>query len=366
MGAIPSAFVEGGAGEQAAQAYFEILDQTEKELVEAAKRGGGGDGGGDGPEEGRHRSRTRSPGGRRSGDSPRSTSPHGRGRSHTRSASPDDEPNTKRRKVNDALLHWVVEDIIAESTLSPQLVQTRKQLIEYARDPKYVLGTILNSTRHDSFPESEWLALIKGQAVDLNKVITSQFSVAHERQHAERIGDGVQLLFGSSTPTKTVSTQSEWITAWNKAAEATAFIFPHRRKELEVYRQYIMDLFTSSAEYVHERIILLDRKLRNEAAGRRDLELSDCARFSHWERSFLNDNGAAYLESKPKAKDTPGRGGSNNGGGSGDNKSKEPCRRFNNERCPSSKATCRYAHVCSRCKRNHPFPKCDRPSAVSE
>jgi hypothetical protein len=218
-----------------------------------------------------------------------------------------------------------------------------------------------------SFPESEWLAIIKGQAIDLNKVITGQFSVAHERQHAESIGDGIQLLFGSSTPTKTVSTQSEWITAWTKAAEATAFVFPHRRRELEVYRQYVMDLFTSSADFVHERIILLDRKLRNEAAGRRDLELSDCARFGHWERSFLNDNGAAYLESKPKAKDTSKRGGgSNGGGGDSQKKSAEPCRRFNDEHCPSNKATCRYAHVCSRCKRNHPLPKCDRPPAVPE
>lgn len=39
MQTLPSAFVEGGSGEQAAQSYFEILDQTEKELAEAAKCG---------------------------------------------------------------------------------------------------------------------------------------------------------------------------------------------------------------------------------------------------------------------------------------------------------------------------------------
>ncbi|KAJ7356575.1 hypothetical protein DFH08DRAFT_688781, partial [Mycena albidolilacea] len=344
MQAIPTAFVEGGAGERAAHSCFEILDQIEKELAEAAARGSGG--------------------------ARRSESPQGGngGRRHSRSTSPHDESNPKRRRINDALLHWVVEDIIVEATLSPELVQTRKQLIEYSRDPKYVLGTILNSTRHMSFPKSEWLAIIKGQAIDLNKVITGQFSIAHERQHVESIGDGIQLLFGSSTPTKTVSMQSEWITAWTKVAEATAFVFPHRRRELEVYRQYVMDLFTSSANFVHERIILLDRKLRNEAVGRRDLELSDCTRFGHWERSFLNDNGAAYLESKPKVKDTSKRGGGSNSGGGGDSqkKSAEPCRRFNDEHCPSNKATCCYAHVCSRCKRNHPLPKCDRPAAVPE
>ncbi|KAJ7124835.1 hypothetical protein C8R43DRAFT_1135511 [Mycena crocata] len=42
MQAIPSAFVENGAGEKAAQAYFDIIDQTEKELIAAAERGGAG------------------------------------------------------------------------------------------------------------------------------------------------------------------------------------------------------------------------------------------------------------------------------------------------------------------------------------
>jgi hypothetical protein len=385
MQAIPSAFVEGGSGQKAAEAYFEILEQVAKELADAADRGGG-----------RGRSRSRSPnGGRREhsrsaspdgghGGRPRSASPNGGGRrnSHSRSRSrslggrggrgsrspsPPDEPGPKRRRVDDSKLPWVVDDYLFEAALSPNLAKTRSQLIEFSRDVKYVLGTILNSTRHISFPESEWAAIVKGQAVDLNKVITSQYSVSHDRQHAESIGDGVQLLFGSSTPTKTVTNQAEWITAWNKTADATIFVFPHRRHELDAYRQYIMDLFSSSGEHVHERIILLDRKLRNEAAGRRDLELSDCRHFSHWERSFLNDNGAAYLESKQKAKDGAGKGSGGTGGGAeGKKKNPEPCKRFNDERCPSNKSSCRYTHICSRCKRSHPITKCDRPAAIPE
>ncbi|KAJ7506312.1 hypothetical protein B0H11DRAFT_2186100 [Mycena galericulata] len=199
------------------------------------------------------------------------------------------------------MLPWVVEDFIIEPTLSPELAKTRRMLLEFAKDPKY---------RHPRL-----------------RVITSQFSVSHERQRTEAIEDGVQILFGSSTRTKTIGTHAEWLTAWSKASEAIVFVFPHRRRELDPYRQYITDLFNSSAEHVHERIILLDRKLRNEVAGRRDLSLSDCGRFGHWERSFLNDSGAAYLESKPKAKDG-GRGGGT--GGSGEKKKSEPCRRFAN------------------------------------
>ncbi|KAJ6541789.1 hypothetical protein B0H19DRAFT_958387 [Mycena capillaripes] len=339
MQPIPMSFVEGGPGQQAAESYFEMLEQVAKELADAADRGGGGGSG--------RRSRSQS--------------------EHSRSPSPHGESGSKWRRIDDSKLPWVVDNYILEGTLSPALAKTRAQLIEFSRDPKYVLGTILNSTGHISFPESEWTAIIKRQAVDLNKVITSQYSVSHEWQRAKHIGEGVQLLFGSSTPTKTVSNQAEWITAWTKTAEATIFVFPHRRCELDSYRQYIMDFFSSSGEHMHERIILLDRKLRNEAAGRRDLKLSNCGRFSHWERSFLNDHGAAYLESKPKAKDGGGKGtGSTGGGGDGKKKSPEACKRFNNERCPSSKTSCRYTHICSRCRRNHPVTKCDRPPAIPE
>lgn len=100
-------------------------------------------------------------------------------------------------------------------------------LAEFAIDRKYVLGTILNSTGHISFPDSEWLVIVKGNSADRNKVITSQFSVSHECQHAESIGEGVQLLFGSSTLTNTVTNQAEWITAWTRTAEATVFVFSH-------------------------------------------------------------------------------------------------------------------------------------------
>ncbi|KAJ7706779.1 hypothetical protein B0H17DRAFT_918979, partial [Mycena rosella] len=237
---------------------------------------------------------------------------------------------------------WVVWDFIVEPTFLPELKQTRFQLLEFTKDPKYVLGTILNSTSHITFPESEWLAIVKRHTVNLKKAITNQFSVSHERQHAESIGDGVQLLFGSSTPARTVSTHTQWITAWTKAADVITYVFLHCRRELNKYRQYITDLFTSSGEHVHERVIRLNRKLRIEAAGCHDLALNDCAKFSHWERSFLNDNGTAHFQLTPKAKDTPGRGPSSGSGSGGDKqgKSKEPCNCFNEERCPSNKANC--------------------------
>ncbi|KAJ7073441.1 hypothetical protein B0H15DRAFT_806756 [Mycena belliarum] len=379
MQTIPTAFVEGSTGEQGAQAYLEILDTVEKQLSAAAQRGSNsgaprGDGGGDE----REGSRSPSPhGDNRGGHSPPRSPPADDRRRQNgrrgRSPSPDGDTHgsgSKRQRVDDTLLPWVVEDFIVEQELSPGLQRTRLMLMEFRKDPKYVLGTILDSARHVSFPESEWTAIVKGQSIDLNKVISHQFSIQHDRRQSESLGDGVQLVFGSAAPTKTVTTQSDWITAWGKAAEALLLVFPHRRRELDSYRQYISDLFASAGEHVHERVILLDRKLRNEVAGRRDLELSSFAQFGHWERSFLSDHGAGFLESRQKAKGPAGRGSTDAGGassGSASKKNSEPCKRFNEERCPSSKSQCRYTHVCSRCKRgHHPITKCDRPAAIPE
>ncbi|KAF7371892.1 hypothetical protein MVEN_00046600 [Mycena venus] len=162
------------------QVYVEILDQTEKELVDAGARG-------------RHNSEGN--GGNSEGDKR--------------------ESGSKMRRVDDSKLPWVVNDFHLEATLSPELARTRSMLLEFANDPNYVLGTILNSIRHDALPESEWLAIVKGYAVDLNK------SIAY------------------SLVTKTVFTYSEWLTVFTKTAGATVFVFPHRRQEVDVYRRYI-------------------------------------------------------------------------------------------------------------------------------
>ncbi|KAJ7226028.1 hypothetical protein GGX14DRAFT_386721 [Mycena pura] len=268
---IPTAFVEGGSGEQAVQAYIEELDQIERELTEAAQRGsrGGADPGPgvgrpeEGPEDGEHRGRSRS------------RSPHAdderasrEGRHRRRSSSPSPHAgHSRKRRVDDSKLPWLVDNYLQDNLLSESLRRSRIMLEEFSAEPSYVLSTLLNSTRRVPFPTSEYLAIIKGEAVNLDKVISYQFSVDHEQHRTETVADGVSLLFGSSTPNKKVTTQADWITAWAKTADAIQSVFPHRRAELEVYRQYVMDLFTTSGSHIHDRVILLDRRIRNEVAG---------------------------------------------------------------------------------------------------
>ncbi|KAK7062284.1 hypothetical protein R3P38DRAFT_2494480 [Favolaschia claudopus] len=349
MQAIPTSFTVGGAGEQAFQAYLEILDQTAQQL---ANPGGGGGAGGRPP------SRSPSPrpdegaGGRRR-----------RPRAISVSSSEDDEPNGKRKRIDESKLPWVVEDFIVENTLSPSLRKTRDLLLEFSKDPKTVLKSLLNSINRVAFPVSEWTAIVEGKAVNLDKVLGYIFSVVPDAPKAESVG-GLQFVFGSASPTKIVTTQSDWNAAFGRTVSAILVVFPHRRQELEAYRQYISDLFLSCSDRTHERVILLDRKIRNEVAARRDLELSNFSSFGHWERAFLNDNGSGVASSVAKAHD----GSQSVAGGSKKSKDKspEPCRRFNDGRCPSKGSQCRYSHICSNCRRSHPVTKCDAASEVAK
>lgn len=329
--AIPDHFIEDGPGESALQSYIEILDAHERDIADAARRGReqplGGQGGGETDGE----------------DGPARQSP----------GHDDDDAPSKKRKVDETSFPWIVDDLILEASLSPELAKTRNQLIEYAKDPKYVLSSLLNSTRHISFPESEWLAIIKGQAVNLDKVITQHYTISHDDRRIEKIGDGVELRFGSYEPTKSVKNFADWILAWGKASEAISYVFPHRRGEIDAYRTYVMDIFSSCNTSLHERVILLDRKIRNEVASRRDVLLSDFFKFTHWERSYLSDQGSAHISNRPEAK--------TGGEQIRSRRNPEPCIRFNEERCPSSAATCQFTHICSRCKRRHPANKCTRP-----
>ncbi|KAF7305905.1 hypothetical protein HMN09_00744700 [Mycena chlorophos] len=249
MQAIPTSFFENSSGADAAKAYIEQLDFIEKS-----------------------------------------------------------QSGAKRRRLDESKLPWAVGDILHSATLSPELRKTRELLEEFAVDKPRVLASIINSSQHPPFPRSEWQAIVEGSAVDLNKVISHYFAVAPDRHRSESIGDGVEIMFGSSVPVKSIASQFDWLTAWGKTEAALTFVFPHRARELAAYRQYVSDLFTSSADSLHPRIILLDRRIRNEAASRRDLELSECHKFAHWERSFLSDYGAGYLEHKSKEKEIGGNG----------------------------------------------------------
>lgn len=280
-----------------------------------------------------------------------------------RSRSPlDDSTDVKRVEFDKAELPWLVEDESCEP-LSPLLEKTRKQLLEWAKDPRAVVTSIINSPRHVSFPESEWLAIVKGHAVNFDKIHTHRLSISGSVKDSRRVANGIDILVGDPEPTKYVKTAHDWVEVWYLFDEAMSLVSPHRKSELREYHTWISARFSAYHESAHQRVITLDRKVRMEVASRRDVALNDFRKFDHLEITCINDLGRAVVSSKTGS--GPGWSGIGHSG-SKPQKVQAPCNRFNQGRCTSSASRCKYLHVCSRCRQNgHAVEKCSHPSDKS-
>ena len=127
-----------------------------------------------------------------------------------------DEP-AKRRRLDESALPWATAQTL---DLPLQLVdladKTRASLAFFAKDIKVALASVLNSTSLVSFPESEWLALLKGQAVNLDKVAATFHNVAVESHASHKLGDGLELRLGLAEPARRIQSVEEWKTPGQK------------------------------------------------------------------------------------------------------------------------------------------------------
>jgi len=277
--------------------------------------------------------------------------PGGNKRRRSQSVGTDD--GLARRKVNIDAFAWVIRDGIDPPSLSPSLMQTLATLENFSRDPKLTKTSLLNSTRLPQFPESEWTNLIAGRAVDLDHVLAGQYSVSHDERRTERIGE-LELIVGSAKPSRVVDTHGRWVIAWDQAVDATTYVFPHRSSELQDYGRHISQLFASFPDALHPRVIQYDRAVRIRTAQRRDLLLTDYNQFSDLHVLWIQNAGAGGTRSGDSEKRGRSTGGVSNG-----SRRREPCRQWNEGRCPNSVANCSYAHACAKCRSNaHTSAEC--------
>ena len=141
------------------------------------------------------------------------------------------------------------------------------------------------------------------------------------------------------TTSKTVKTARDWFIAWNQAAAATTFAFPHRCKECQEYSRHILDLFAMFAEEHHRLIFNYDQAIHKQVALHRNLLLTDLAKFGDLRVQFLDVRGA-----------NSGLQAQTNTGRRSIKRSADPCLRWNHGVCPSTAEHCFYKHVCSYCR----------------
>jgi hypothetical protein len=316
--------------------YISILDNFEQFRTRAAQRRNDGDGTGG------------------LGDRQDDVAQGAADRANKRPRSPgsdrDDNDAATKRKADVKAFAWVIQDEIDPPSLSTELKLTQSALENFSRDPKVAKASLLYSARCPQFPDSEWTNLLAGRSVDLDHVFSGQYSVTHNDKRTEKMGE-VEVIIGSSIPARTVKTHGDWVIAWDQTVEATVFVFPHRAGELQAYGKHIRQLFASFPANLHSRVILYDKAVRLRAAQRRDLLLTDHAKFSDLHVLWIQNAGAG------SSTDGGERARRSSGGTS--NRRRDACRRWNANKCPNSAGACNFAHVCSRCRSNtHTASEC--------
>ncbi|KAF8350321.1 hypothetical protein F5887DRAFT_877576 [Amanita rubescens] len=281
----------------------------------------------------------------------------------TRACSPGLEGNgVKRAKIDDTYLPWLDKDAIDEQLdterIKEDLAKTRRQLAEYRKDPRSVLDSVLDAMHHVSFPESEWLAIIKGHAANFDKIHNHRLSLSTSYKATRHIAQGLDFVIEDPEPPNKVKSQGDWENVWYSFFQACTFIFPHRANELREYHEWVHNRFEACHPSFHQRVINLDVKIRNFVASRRDISLEQSYKFSHLEGSYIHEWGAGYIATKLQTSERGAIGGT-----SSSRRVQAPCIRFNEGRCPNSSGRCRFLHVCSKCRRGgHVVEKCTASS----
>ncbi len=141
-----------------------------------------------------------------------------------------------------------------------------------------------------NFPPSEWTNILRGRPVNLNNVY-GNMHVSHPVQ--ENVGNlgGISIRVAQAEPAKRIRSAIEWTASWQRAAQATSVVFPHRNDELRQYGEYISSLFTATGAEYHSRIFLYDEAIRGLVGGGKTILLTDTQAFHHFYTAIMLPGG---------------------------------------------------------------------------
>lgn len=256
----------------------------------------------------------------------------------------DEEPSrgrsNRKRRLYESDMPWYRKESEHRVKLQTSECTKSRDIIELlSRDLKASKRWARTSiTAPNGFPSSEWDAIFKGEAVDLNNVLSTLHIIRPLRENIGRLGD-TEIGITRIEPIRKVKTASDWISAWNATVQATKFVFPHREEELRNYGDYIQAEFSAKRPEAHPRVILFDESVRGLVGGGQNLLLTDKLAFSTLYSAIMLPDG---VESGPTRDRASARLAFTK---------TELCNRFNSPNgCRDD--PCRYKHACKRCKQS--------------
>ena len=208
------------------------------------------------------------------------------------SGSESDGPR-KKRKLRQSDMPWSGRKG-GFPTQNPSCIKTAELIRRFNRDLKSTkLYIKLAPFAPRGIPMSEWEHIFKGEAVDLDKILSSLHRVSFDTERKASVGD-TEISIGGVETKRKVETSSEWSMSWRSASKAIAFIYEHREQELAEYGDYIERLFAAKRSTSHGQVILFDKGVRNEVGGGQVILLTDYQYFTSLYAATLQDDGVEY------------------------------------------------------------------------
>ncbi|KAG0702483.1 hypothetical protein DFH29DRAFT_804891, partial [Suillus ampliporus] len=235
---------------------------------------------------------------------------------------------------------------------------------EWSEDPKFYRTKVTTTPGCPSLPSSQWLLLLEGRALDLNKVFSGHYSTAIDAKQSQVLGSGFELTLSQLAATQKVKTFGDWSIATKLWIEALIFIMPWRERELREFHKFMSDIFSTIHYSAHERVLDFDRAIRLLVEQQKFLRYNSFGRFEGLHASHLSSFGMVAINQLSKTGSGASKQAGRSQGGSkwpsGSSRFGEPCHKWNRGQCEKEVKECLYYHVCDRgnCKGAHKRVEC--------
>ena len=267
---------------------------------------------------------------------------------------PDLETSLGRRGANKIMFVWARDEDSEINVLTPSQEFTCKLIQNQTIDIKVTKHNLFSVRGLPEFPDSEWVKVLQGKAVDLDIIISAIHLTVTDNWATETFRD-FEFQFGHLKPTKTVRNHRDWLIAYSVFQGAMQFIYPHRESELIWYSEYVTADFASANAGGQNQVLNLNKAIWCWSGSVNNVPLDQFEKFRFLEVCHLFSKAAGDQSAQGSQQGlTAGQHG-----GAPTWQSKDLCWLFNQGKCGEQASECWYRHVCIRCgKEGHAKKEC--------
>ena len=263
----------------------------------------------------------------------------------------------EKELMNQCLPGWDEDSEI--NVLTPSQELTCKLIQNQTLNIKVTKHNLFSARGLPEFPDSKWVKVLQGKAVDLDVIISRICSTVTDNWATETYEE-FKFHFGHLKPTKTVRNHRDWLIAYSVFQHAMHFIYLYRESELIWYGEYITAYFMPANTGGQIYILNLDKVIHCWSGSVNNVSLDQFEIFRFLEVQHIFSK-VAGDQSSPENQQGALAG---QWGGGLAWWSKDLCQLFNQGRCMKQASDCCYRHICIGCgKEGHVEMECSSKKA---